>query len=56
MSRPKSEQPIKSKILSVRLTEKDYEQLKKDFGSIQKAVEFFLKIKYGGESDKNQED
>jgi hypothetical protein len=46
MARPKSEQPTKSKIISIRLTEKDYEQLKKDYGSIQKALEFFLKVKY----------
>jgi len=46
MGRPRSEQPTKSKIISIRLTEKDYEQLKKDYGSIQKAIESFLKVKY----------
>jgi hypothetical protein len=54
MARPKSEQPIKSKILSIRLTEKDCEQLKKDFGSVQKAIEFFLKVKYGVRNEKEK--
>lgn len=46
MARPKSDKPTKSIIKSVRLTPDQHDKIIKEFGSIQKALEFVLsKIK-----------
>lgn len=43
MARPKSDKPTKTVIKSVRLTPEQHEKLIKQYGTIQKALEYLVK-------------
>jgi len=46
MARPKSKEPTKDKIKTVRLNEKDLKKIEDKYGSIQKFLDIYLKYHF----------